>query len=132
MVKIASTVYTKEEIELQDGKVVTLVPLPIARLRKFMSSWETISTLEDGDDGFDVFVDCCGIAIGKSFEGDFDNLEAEAGAERALSPEFQKYLEEVLDLDTIYKIIEVCAGIKLNDPDLVATLMASQQEDGQS
>lgn len=33
-------------------------------------------------------------------------------------------LEEVLDLPTVYKIIEVAAGIKLNDPNALAAALA--------
>lgn len=29
-------------------------------------------------------------------------------------------LDDILDMDTIYRIIEVCGGVKLNDPNLVA------------
>ena len=38
-------------------------------------------------------------------------------------------LEDVLDMPTIYKIIEVCGGVKLNDPNLMAaatSMMESQ------
>lgn len=43
------------------------------------------------------------------------------------------WLEEALDEPTIYKIIEVCAGIKLNDPNLLAAAaaaMAQSEADG--
>jgi hypothetical protein len=33
-------------------------------------------------------------------------------------------LEEVIDLPTIYKIIEVASGIKLNDPNALAAALA--------
>jgi hypothetical protein len=29
-------------------------------------------------------------------------------------------LDDILDLPTCYKIIEVCGGVKLNDPNLIA------------
>jgi hypothetical protein len=33
-------------------------------------------------------------------------------------------LEDILDLPTVYKIIEVAAGIKLNDPNALAAALA--------
>ena len=33
-------------------------------------------------------------------------------------------LEEIIDLPTIYKVIEVAAGIKLNDPNALAAALA--------
>jgi hypothetical protein len=35
-------------------------------------------------------------------------------------------LEDVVDLPTIYKIIEVAAGIKLDDPNALAAALAGQ------
>jgi len=35
-------------------------------------------------------------------------------------------LEEIVDLPTVYKIIEVAAGIKLNDPNALAAALAGQ------
>lgn len=42
--------------------------------------------------------------------------------------------EEVLDMETVYRIIEVCGGIKLNDPEALraAAMAAAQVEDGTS
>lgn len=33
-------------------------------------------------------------------------------------------LDDILDLQTCYKIIEVCGGVKLNDPNLMAAAAA--------
>ena len=38
-------------------------------------------------------------------------------------------LDEVLDLDTTYKIIEICGGAKLNDPKLAEAAMTAAMKD---
>ena len=42
------------------------------------------------------------------------------------NPEFatKEQMEDVVDLPTVYKIIEVAAGIKLNDPNALAAALA--------
>ena len=117
---MASQVYNEETIALQDETEVTLRPLPIGPLRRFMQAWAKFAEADSEDDGFDVFVNCAGIALESHFKGKFDSLKA-AGKEREagefLSPEYKEYLEGVLDLDTIYKVLDVCGGLKLNtDP----------------
>lgn len=120
---MASRVYNVENIILQDDKEVVLRPLPIAPLRRFQESWNRIIDLPDGDDGFDVFIDCCGIALEKNYKGEFVSLrptKEEADSGSVLSAEYKEYLEETLELDTIYKILDVCGGVKFGDPKLLA------------
>lgn len=127
---MATQIYTTEDITLQDDKEVTLKPLPIKRLRRFMEAWQKIGELEDGDDGFDVFVNCSGIALENNFVGDFDTLEATAADKKKgifLSKPYRDYLEDVLDLETIYKVLEVCGGIKLNDPKLIEAALRTEE-----
>lgn len=119
---MATQAFTAREVALQDGKDVILRPLPIGRLRRFMSAWEQIKDIEEGDDGFDIFINCSGVALEHEFKGTFDSLKAttEQQAEgKFLSDEYREHLEEVLDLETIYVILEIAGGIKLNDPKLV-------------
>lgn len=119
---MATQAFTATEIALQDDTDVTIRPLPIGRLRRFMEAWKEIGNVDNDDDGFEVFINCSGIALEHEFKGKFDALKASA-AERQngefLSEEYKEYLEEVLDLETIYVILDVAGGIKLNDPKVV-------------
>lgn len=127
---MATTVYTQEQIALQDDKEVTLRPLAIGRLRRFMASWEKFKEAETEDETLNVFINCSGIALEADFKGQFDSLRAskdEAEEGEVLSAEYKAYLEEVLDMETIYKIMEVCGGMKLNDPELLAALAATAE-----
>lgn len=128
---MATRVYSTEEITLQDDTEVILKPLPIGRLRRFMEAWAKVADLEKEDDGFDVFVNCCGIALEENFKGRFDALKASADEKEKgefLSEEYKEYLLDTLDLDTIYKVLEVAGGIKLNDPKLVEAALAAAAE----
>ncbi len=128
---MVNQVYKTEEITLQDGTEVTLKPLPIGRLRRFMAAWEKITNLPDGDDGYDVFINCCGIALEENYKGKFDFLKAdkeETEAGEFLSKDYKEYLLDTLELDSIYKILEVAGGIKLNDPKLMEAAMEMAQE----
>lgn len=128
---MATYAFERKDITLQDDKEVTLKPLPIARLRRFMKAWEGYANQKDGDDGLDIFINCCGIAIEDSFKGVFDSLKAPADMQEKgefLSLEYKEYLADVLDIDTIYVILDVCGGIKLNDPKLQEAILAESQK----
>lgn len=132
---MANKVYNTEEITLQDDTDVVLKPLPIGRLRRFMEAWEKIGDLPEGDDGFDVFVNCAGIALEENFKGKFDALKATADEREKgefLAGDYKEYLLDTLDLDTIYKILEVSGGVKLNDPKLMEAAMEAQKELGKT
>lgn len=134
MSKIAKTVYNSEVINLQDGREVTLVPLAIGSLRRFMKAWGDFANIENEDDAFDIYINCCGIALEKSVKEDFSNGTRDN--EKYITDEYREYLEDVLDMDTIYKILDVCGGLKLNDPKLLeeAERLAREQaaQDGKN
>lgn len=122
---MAKTVYDSEDITLQDGREVTLVPLAIGRLRRFMKAWGEFANIKDEDQAFDIYINCCGIALEKAVEGDFNSTK---DSEKIITDDYREYLEDVLDMDTIYKILEVCGGLKLNDPKLLAEAERLAQE----
>lgn len=102
---MATQLYDTVEIELQDGRKATLKPLPINRLRKFMKVVTKLDEVKTEEQAIDIFIEACAIALSKSLPELSENKEA---------------LEEALDVPTIWKIMEVCGGIKLGDPNLIA------------
>ena len=122
---MATTVYNEETIALQDGSEVHLKPLAIGRLRRFMKVWEEFKNInsENEEESLNIFVTCAGISIEESFKDKFDKTRDADG----LTQEYLEYLEDVLDMDTIYKILDVCGGLKLNDPELLAAAQARAQ-----
>ena len=107
---MATSVYQPVDIELFSGKVVTLRPLKLSLLRKFMKEFDGLSKVaDDNDKSLSKMVDCVAIAMSQ--------YDPELAADKAA-------LEDELDLPTLYRIIEVASGIKMDDsdPNLVAGL----------
>jgi len=139
---MANQVFDTDELILLDGTEVTLTPLPIARLRRFLASWDRASSLDTDDDGFDVFIDCSGIALEHNFKSKFDYLtptpEELADLDKdapkpVLSQEYAKYLKDTLELPTIYRIMKVVGGFDFEDPKLRQALQeAAAAQDGKS
>jgi hypothetical protein len=132
---MATTVYEEKEIQLQDGTDVLLKPLPIVQLRRFMNAWREMQALkgetdaEKEDAALNVYINCTGIALEAFFlaEGKFDKTR---GMNKdPLSKEYREYLESVLDMDTIYIIMDTCGGMNLSDPKLIETLAAANLPD---
>jgi hypothetical protein len=117
---MATKAFTEKTISLQDGTEITLRPLPIAPLRVFMDAWLKFDKVETEAEGFTVFINCAGISLEKHFREVFDSTLAPAPAREKgqfLTEEYRDYLENTLDLETIYTVLEVCGGLKLNaDP----------------
>jgi hypothetical protein len=94
-----------------------------------MKEWKKFESLDDEDDSFDIFINCAGLALEKDFLEKFPSLTDAKRKKDQLPSDYKEYLEDTLDMDTIYKVLEICAGMKLNDPNLLAA-MAAQREDG--
>lgn len=105
---MANTVYTVEEIELQDGSSVVLRPANIKTLRVFMKKIDELATIENQDDYLEIVLDAAIILLKKQ------------------KPEFndREIAEDCLDLDTIFKVIDACGGVKLNDPKMLEAAAA--------
>lgn len=119
---MATTVYTTEQIELQNGAVVTLRPLNLKGVRifqkqlseynKYLGSIAENGSEPDEDKTVDMFKEMAKTCLMR----EVPDLVADDDA-----------FEEALDIDTIFRVLEICAGIKLNDPNLqAAALMALQ------
>jgi hypothetical protein len=110
---MATSVYEVVEVELLDGSQISMKPLKISLLRDFMKEFQKISDpkiAEDNIKSMDLLLNCAVIAM------------------KQYSPELatKEQLEEIMDLPTVYKVIEVAAGIKLNDPNaLTAALVGT-------
>lgn len=109
---MATSVYTVEEIKLQDGKEVTLKPLNIKNLRKFMKKFKELDNLKEDDQVVDFLIEVgqlCLASLYKEYE-DTDKFE------------------DAVDMPTVHKIIEICGGVKLNDPELMAAAAAVMEQ----
>jgi hypothetical protein len=108
---LATTVYDVEEIELQNGAKVKLKPLSIKQLRKFMAAVQKTQESTDENATLSILIDACAVAL----ETQLPDLVSDRDA-----------LEEALDVPTINRILEVCGGIKMDDPNLIAAAVLEE------
>lgn len=102
---MATTTHESEQITLIDGTKISIRPLKISLLRPFMKKFEGIADVsEDNDKSMDLLIDCVQIAM-KQYEPKL--------------AEDREALEEVLDLPTVYKIIEAASGSDISTAGLV-------------
>jgi hypothetical protein len=93
---MATEVYNKANIYLIDGTELEIIPLKIKYLREFMVEFEGVKDASDDDSAIEVLVKCVGICM------------------KQYCPEIFESVEDNVDLPTIYKIIDIAAGIKIN------------------
>lgn len=97
---MASTIYTEQTVTLIDGQEITVRPLKISLLKPFMKKFEGVAEVaEDNEKSVNLLLECVAIAM-KQYK-----------PELAGDP---KVLEDLLDLPTVYKIVEAASGVKLD------------------
>jgi len=99
---LATTVYHVEEIQLQNGQTAKLKPQSIKKTAESQTE----------DDTLNILIDACAIALEKQLPELVANREA---------------FEDALDVPTMNRILEVCGGIKLDDPNLLAAAVLAGQ-----
>lgn len=103
---MATTVHEEREITLIDGTKIKIRPLKISLLRQFMKKFEGLTAVQDDNDkSMTLLIECVQIAM--------QQYKPELG-------ESIEKLEEVIDLPTVYSIIEAASGINLSDTALLA------------
>jgi len=96
---MATTVYQSKIINLIDGSELEITPLKIKYLREFMEAFENVKLTKNDDEAIESLVECVRIAMKQYY------------------PEISKtkeVVEDSFDMPTIYKILDVSAGIKIN------------------
>jgi hypothetical protein len=109
---LATTVYDVEEIQLQNGATVKLKPLTIKELREFMKVIGKTQEVTTEDETLSILIEACGVALKKQLP----ELVADQDA-----------FEDTLDVPTINRILEVCGGIKMDDPNQLAAMVLAGQ-----
>ena len=109
---MATKVYDVEEIELQNGDKAKLKPLSIKQLRKFMEVVKKTQDSTDENVTLSILIHACAVAL----ETQLPDLVSD-----------RDKLEDALDVPTINRILEVCGGIKMDDPNLIAAAVLAGQ-----
>jgi len=103
---MATTVHEEKEITLIDGTKVKIRPLKISLLRQFMKKFEGLADVQDDNDkSMTLLIECVQIAM-KQYKPE-------------LSEDITK-LEDLLDLPTVYQVVEAASGVNLSDTALLA------------
>jgi hypothetical protein len=107
---LATTVYDLLDIELSDGTTITLRPLPIKQLRRFMDVINDMQKTENEseDAAMEVFIRAAMICL-QTLRPDLANDKDK--------------FEEVVEIPTMMKILEVVGGLKLTDPNLLGAAL---------
>jgi hypothetical protein len=106
---MSTTINETKTVELLDGTKISVRPLKISLLRPFMTKFEGIAEVADNNEkSMTLLMECVQIAL-KQYAPDLaTDLKA---------------LEELLDLPTVYKIVEEASGIKLSEASLMGGLI---------
>jgi hypothetical protein len=96
---MATKIYDTKKISLVDDRIVVAAPLKIKYLREFLETFETIKQAKTDDESISILAQCALIAM-QQYCPSIKTIED---------------LEDSLDLPTIYEVIDVAAGIKINE-----------------
>ena len=96
---MATTIYDIGNIELIDGNKISITPLKIKYLRQFMVAFEKVKDSKNDEEAIEHLVECAVICM-KQYAPEIDSVEK---------------LEDSIDLPTIYAILDIAAGIKIQN-----------------
>jgi len=96
---VATTVYQTKIVTLLDGVELEVTPLKIKYLREFMEAFEYVKTAKNDDEAIDFLVECVRITM-KQYYPDIKLTKSD--------------VEDSLDMPTIYTVLDISAGIKIN------------------
>jgi hypothetical protein len=95
---MATSIYQKRKFYFIDRTEISAGPLKIKYLRDFLETFEPIKEAKTDNESISILVDCALIAM-KQYAPHIKTVED---------------LEDNLDLPTIYEVLDIAAGIKIN------------------
>lgn len=116
---MATSVYEVQELVLDDGSTVTCKPANIKVLRKGNELLSGLGDVEDNDEGIRKLLDIVALCT-KRERPEFEIDELDENDEKT-GKKVTNYdlMEDLFDMDTMFKVIEIFLGVKLNDPKLL-------------
>jgi len=95
---MATNTYEASTLTLIDGTKIEVRPLKISLLRPFMKKFEGVAAVaDDNEKSMTLLIECVKIAM-EQYKPELADTAK---------------LEEVLDLPTVYKIVEAASGVTL-------------------
>jgi len=110
---MAKKVYETDSVVFIDGTLVNLGPLKIKFMREFMDIFQLIKFTANDEQSIAVLSECATVCMKQYYP-----IVAS-----------KEDLEELVDLPTVYKILEICAGIKINPDEDDVDKQAKDQSD---
>ena len=95
---MATKIYESDTVYTIDGIAIYMTPLKIKYLREFLEEFESVKSAKNDDEAIEYLTKCSVIAM-KQYYPQFKTVND---------------VEDNFDLNTIYKIINIAAGIKIN------------------
>ena len=96
---MATTIYKTGKVSLVDGTEISLSPLKIKYLREFMEAFELVKTADSDEEAIIFLSNCAAISM-QQYHPKIATISE---------------LEDSIDLPGIYKVLEIAAGIKINE-----------------
>jgi hypothetical protein len=96
---MATKIYDSKNITLIDGTELEIIPLKIKYLREFMEVFNLIQDATSDEEAISMLVECTRITMKQFYPKISKSTED---------------VEDVLDMPTIYLILDAAAGIKIN------------------
>jgi hypothetical protein len=97
---MATNVYQTKNIKLINGEELEIIPLKIKYLREFMEAFENVKKSKNDDEAIEFLVECVRISM-KQFYPKISKNKSD--------------IEDSFDMPTIYTILDISAGIKINE-----------------
>lgn len=112
-----TNIYEVDEVFSIDNQRIEISPLKLKYMKKFMDAFKDIHTAMTDDEAIDTMSECVRICM------------------EQFAPEYSATIDDIqdnFDLSTIYKVMDVAAGIKINGTSEESLLEQAQQEDEES
>lgn len=111
---MATKIYDIASIELADGTVLELEPLKIKYLREFMILFEKVKAAKGDSEAIAALVECS-VAAMKQYHPSIKTVED---------------AEDLMTMPAIYKLIDVAAGIRVDDKEKDKSVKDQATESG--
>lgn len=113
---MATKIYESSTITTVDGVEIYITPLKIKYLRMFLEEFDTVKLTKNDDEAIERLLHCTKIAMQQYFP----KIKTIEGVENSF------------DLPTVYKIIDIAAGIKISHEETKETVKQQATESGSS
>jgi hypothetical protein len=97
---MATTIYNSKNIILFNNVELEIIPLKIKYLREYMIAFENIKNANNDDESIDILLECIRICMKQYYPQISTNIDM---------------IQDNIDLATMYTILDVAAGIKINN-----------------